>query len=181
MYALALHAGATPRRSEPSAPRFAPGWTSKACAPDDGREWSRKIYDAGYAGLTWPEEYGGKGAPYSHQAIVLEEFARAGAPQHMGVIGLGMAGPTIMAHGTEEQKRRYLPKILSAEEIWCQGFSEPGAGSDLSAVRTRIEVTDGHFIVTGQKVWSSFAHIADHCILVGRSDPDSERTRASRT
>ena len=80
------------------------------------------MYEAGYVGLTWPEEYGGRGAPYSHQAIVLEEFARAEAPQHMGVIGLGMAGPTIMAHGTEEQKRRYLPKILSAQEIWCQGF-----------------------------------------------------------
>jgi alkylation response protein AidB-like acyl-CoA dehydrogenase len=93
----------------------------------------------------------------------------------MGVIGLGMAGPTIMAHGTEEQKRRYLPKILSAEEIWCQGFSEPDAGSDLSSVRTRIEPRDGHFVVNGQKVWSSFAHIADFCILVGRSDPDSER------
>jgi alkylation response protein AidB-like acyl-CoA dehydrogenase len=150
-------------------------WLDENLPAGDPREWSRKLYDAGYAGLTWPEEYGGKSAPYSHQAIVLEEFARAGAPQHMGVIGLGMAGPTIMAHGTEDQKRRYLPKIVSAEEIWCQGFSEPGAGSDLSAVRTRIDVQDGRFVVTGQKVWSSFAHIADHCILVGRSDPDSER------
>jgi alkylation response protein AidB-like acyl-CoA dehydrogenase len=106
---------------------------------------------------------------------VLEEFARSEAPGHMGVIGLGMAGPTIMAHGTEEQKRRYLSKILSAEEIWCQGFSEPGAGSDLSAVRTRIDDQGDHFVLNGQKVWSSFAHIADFCILVGRSDPDSER------
>ena len=133
------------------------------------------MYDAGYAGLTWPKEYGGKGAPYSHQAIALEEFARAEAPPHMGVIGLGMAGPTIMVHGTEEQKQRYLPKILSAEEIWCQGFSEPGAGSDLSAVRTRIDDQGDDFVLNGQKVWSSFAHIADYCILVGRSDPDSER------
>jgi alkylation response protein AidB-like acyl-CoA dehydrogenase len=133
------------------------------------------MYEAGYAGLTWPEEYGGRGAPYSHQAIVLEEFARAEAPQHMGVIGIGMAGPTIMAHGTEEQKQRYLAKILSAEEIWCQGFSEPDAGSDLSAVRTRIDVQDDRFVLNGQKVWSSFAHIADHCILVGRSDPESQR------
>jgi alkylation response protein AidB-like acyl-CoA dehydrogenase len=91
------------------------------------------------------------------------------------VIGIGMAGPTIMAHGTDEQKQRYLAKILSAEEIWCQGFSEPGAGSDLSAVRTRIEPRDGHFLVNGQKVWSSYAHIAHHCILIGRSDPDSQR------
>ena len=93
----------------------------------------------------------------------------------MGVIGLGMAGPTIMAHGTEEQKQRHLSKILSAEEIWCQGFSEPGAGSDLSAVRTRIDDQGDHFVLNGQKVWSSFAHIADFCILIGRSDPDSER------
>jgi alkylation response protein AidB-like acyl-CoA dehydrogenase len=150
-------------------------WLRANLPAEPGREWSRKLYDAGYAGLTWPVEYGGKGAPYSHQAILFEEFARAEAPQHMGVIGLGMAGPTIMAHGTEAQKQRYLPKILSAEEIWCQGFSEPGAGSDLSAVRTRIEPRDGHFLVNGQKVWSSFAHIADFCILVGRSDPDSQR------
>jgi alkylation response protein AidB-like acyl-CoA dehydrogenase len=150
-------------------------WLSENLPAESGREWSRKLYDAGYAGLTWPEEYGGRSAPYSHQGIVLEEFARAEAPQHIGVIGLGMAGPTIMAHGTEEQKQRYLSKILSAEEIWCQGFSEPGAGSDLSAVRTRIEPQNGHFLVDGQKVWSSFAHVADFCILVGRSDPDSER------
>jgi len=142
---------------------------------EPGREWSRKLHDAGFAGLTWPEEYGGRAGPYSHQAIVLEEFARAEAPQHMNVIALGMAGPTIMAHGTEEQKRRYLPKMLTAEEIWCQGFSEPDAGSDLSAVRTRVEERDGHFVVNGQKVWSSFAHIADFCIMVGRGDPDSQR------
>ena len=94
----------------------------------------------------------------------------------MDVIGLGMAGPTIIAHGTEEQKGRYLPKILSAEEIWCQGFSEPGAGSDLAAVRGRARAREGdHFVVNGQKVWSSFAHIADWCILVTRSDPESAR------
>jgi len=150
-------------------------WLAANLPAEPGREWSRKLYDAGYAGLTWPEEYGGKGAPYSHQAIVLEEFARAEAPQHMGVIGLGMAGPTIMAHGTEEQKQRYLAPILSADEIWCQGFSEPGAGSDLSSVRTRAEQRNGTFVVNGQKVWSSYAHIADFCILVGRSDPEAER------
>ena len=150
-------------------------WLQANLPAGDPRQWSRKMYDAGYVGLTWPEEYGGRGAPYTHQAIVLEEFARAEAPTHIGVIGLGMAGPTIMAHGTEEQKQRYLSKILSAEEIWCQGFSEPDAGSDLSAVRTRIDVHDDRFVLNGQKVWSSFAHIADHCILVGRSDPESQR------
>src|SRR6266576_164758 len=103
---------------------------------DADREWSHKLGEAGYAGLTWPREFGGSGAPYSHQAIFLEELARAEAPSHLGVIGLGMAGPTIIAWGTEEQKGRYLAKILSADEIWCQGFSEPDAGSDLAASRT---------------------------------------------
>ena len=138
------------------------------------RAWSRKLGEAGYAGLTWPEEFGGGGAPYSHQAIFLEEAARAGAPQHLGVIGLGMAGPTIIAHGSDEQKGRYLSRILSAEEIWCQGFSEPGAGSDLASVRTRADRRDGHFVVNGQKVWSSFAHIADWCLLITRSDSESQ-------
>jgi alkylation response protein AidB-like acyl-CoA dehydrogenase len=140
-----------------------------------GREWSRKLYDAGYAGLTWPKEYGGAGAPYSFQAIFYEEMARAQAPPHVGVIGLGMAGPTIMAHGTDEQKQAHLSKILSAEEIWCQGFSEPGAGSDLAAARTRAERKGDVYVVNGQKVWSSFAHIADFCILVTLSDPDAPR------
>jgi alkylation response protein AidB-like acyl-CoA dehydrogenase len=167
-------------RDSPDEAAFREGvraWLRENLPTEPGREWSRKIYDAGYAGLTWPVEYGGRGEPYSHQAIVLEEFARAEAPQHMGVIGLGMAGPTIMAHGSEEQKQRYLSKILSAEEIWCQGFSEPGAGSDLAAVRTRVEPRDGNFLVNGQKVWSSFAHIADHCILVGLGDPEAPRYR----
>jgi alkylation response protein AidB-like acyl-CoA dehydrogenase len=139
-----------------------------------GRDWSRRLCDAGYAGLTWPKEYGGAGASYSYQAILLEELALAEAPQHIGVIGLGMAGPTIIAHGTEQQKSRYLAKILSADEIWCQGFSEPGAGSDLASVRTRADLRDGNFVLNGQKVWSSFAHLADWCILLARSDPESE-------
>jgi alkylation response protein AidB-like acyl-CoA dehydrogenase len=140
-----------------------------------GREWSRKLYDADYAGLTWPKEYGGAGAPYSFQAIFYEEMARAQAPAHVGVIGLGMAGPTIMAHGSDEQKRAHLSKILSAEEIWCQGFSEPDAGSDLAAARTRAVRNGDVYVVNGQKVWSSFAHIADFCILVTLSDPDAPR------
>src|SRR6478609_5615646 len=142
---------------------------------DADRDWSRKLGEAGYAGLTWPKEYGGAGAPYSHQAIYLEELARAEAPSHLGVIGLGMAGPTIIAWGTDAQKDRYLAKILSADEIWCQGFSEPDAGSDLAAARTRIEDRGDHFLVNGQKVWSSFAHIADFCILVGQGDPDAAK------
>ena len=142
-----------------------------------GREWSRMLYDAGYAGLTWPKEFGGAGAPYSFQAIFYEEMARAHAPGHVGVIGLGMAGPTIMAHGSDEQKQAHLSKILSAEEIWCQGFSEPDAGSDLAAARTRAERRGDSYVVNGQKVWSSFAHIADFCILVTQSDPDAPRYR----
>ena len=139
------------------------------------RTWSRTLHEGGYAGLAWPQEYGGGGAPYTHQAIFLEEMARAEAPSHLGVIGLGMAGPTIIAWGTPEQKERYLAKILSADEIWCQGFSEPDAGSDLAAVRTRAERRGDVYVVNGQKVWSSFAHIADFCILVTQSDPAAPR------
>ncbi|MDX6486531.1 MAG: hypothetical protein QOF43_1684 [Gaiellaceae bacterium] len=142
-----------------------------------GREWSRKLHEGGYAGLTWPKEYGGSGAPYSFQAIFYEEMAHAQAPGHVGVIGLGMAGPTIMAHGTDAQKQAHLANILSADEIWCQGFSEPGAGSDLAAARTRAERRGDTYVVNGQKVWSSFAHIADFCILVTLSDPDAPRYR----
>jgi len=141
------------------------------------REWSRKLHHAGYAGLTWPKEYGGGGAPYSFQAIFYEEMAAAQAPPHVGVIGLGMAGPTIIAHGSEEQKARYLQPLLAAEEIWCQGFSEPDAGSDLAAARTRAERKGEVYVVNGQKVWSSFAHIADFCILVTQSDPEAPRYR----
>ena len=139
------------------------------------REWSKKLYDAGYSGLTWPKEYGGVGAPYTYQAIFLEESARAATPEHLGVIGLGMAGPTIIAHGTEEQKKAHLSKILSADEVWCQGFSEPGSGSDLASLRTRAELDGDSFVVNGQKVWSSFAHIADYCILLVRTDPDAPK------
>jgi alkylation response protein AidB-like acyl-CoA dehydrogenase len=142
---------------------------------DADREWSRRLGEAGYAGLTWPKEYGGADAPYSHQAIFLEELARAEAPSHLGVIGIGMAGPTIMSWGSDAQKERYLAKILSAEEIWCQGFSEPDSGSDLAAARTKIEDRGDHFLVNGQKVWSSFAHIADFCILVGLGLPDAAK------
>src|SRR5438552_386447 len=106
------------------------------------RDWSRKLYDGGFVGLTWPKQYGGREAPITHQVIALEEFARSGAPEHMNVIGIGMAGPTIMAHGTDDQKDRYVKRILTSEDIWCQGFSEPGSGSDLAALSTRA-VRDG--------------------------------------
>ncbi|MHB1499705.1 MAG: acyl-CoA dehydrogenase family protein [Candidatus Dormibacteria bacterium] len=141
------------------------------------REWSRALSDAGYVGLTWPKEYGGGGGRYAQEGIVLEELARADAPHHVGTIGLGMAGPTIMTHGTQEQKSAHLRRILKADEIWCQGFSEPSAGSDLASVRTRAERRGDVFLVNGQKVWSSYAHIADWCILLTLSDPEAARYR----
>jgi alkylation response protein AidB-like acyl-CoA dehydrogenase len=156
------------------------GWSERA--PSSGRmdesvsrEWSKRLYAAGYSGLTWPKEYGGQGAPYTHQAIFLEESARAETPEHIGLIGLGMAGPTIIAHGTDEQKSAHLAPILSGEEVWCQGFSEPGSGSDLASLRTKAEDAGDHYVVNGQKVWSSYAHIADFCILVVRTDPDAPK------
>ena len=141
------------------------------------RTWSRTLYDGGYVGLTWPKEYGGGGAPHTYQGIFLEETARIGAPDHIGGIGLGMAGPTIIAWGSHEQKKRYLPPLLAGEEIWCQGFSEPGSGSDLAGARTRAELDGDEWVVNGQKVWSSYAHIADWCILVVRTDPEAEKHR----
>jgi alkylation response protein AidB-like acyl-CoA dehydrogenase len=139
------------------------------------KAWSAELAGAGYAGLSWPAAFGGRGLPLSYHAIYLEETARAEAPQHLAVIGLGMVGPTIIAHGTDDQQARFLSKILRAEEIWCQGFSEPGAGSDLAAVRTRAEARESSFVVSGQKVWSSFAQIADWCMLLARTDPSSQR------
>jgi alkylation response protein AidB-like acyl-CoA dehydrogenase len=132
--------------------------------------WSRKLYEGGYVGLSWPKEYGGREAPLTHQAIVLEELSRAEAPEHIGLIGIGMAGPTILTHGTDEQKGRFLKNILTGEEVWCQGFSEPNAGSDLASLQTKAVAEDDGFVVSGQKVWSSFAHIADWCILLARTD-----------
>jgi alkylation response protein AidB-like acyl-CoA dehydrogenase len=139
------------------------------------RQWSRALHDGGWVGISWPAEYGGRGLSPRFQAIYLEEEARAEAPPHIGVIGLGMAGPTIINRGTEAQKARYLEPLLAADEIWCQGFSEPGAGSDLAGVRTSARLDGDRFVLDGQKVWSSYAHIADFCILVARSDPDSQR------
>jgi alkylation response protein AidB-like acyl-CoA dehydrogenase len=143
----------------------------------EARTWSKKMYDAGYVGLTWPKEYGGGGAPHTHPGISLEESARIGAPEHIGGIGLGMAGPTIIAWGSDEQKTRYLAPLLAGDEVWCQGFSEPGSGSDLAGARTRAELDGDEWVVNGQKVWSSWAHIADWCILVVRTDPDAEKHR----
>jgi alkylation response protein AidB-like acyl-CoA dehydrogenase len=135
------------------------------------RVWQRAVYEAGYLGLDWPAEYGGRGDPHQRQRIVSQELSRAGAPFLVNVIGLQWAGPTLLAYGTEEQKRRYLRPILSAEEIWCQGFSEPGAGSDLASLTTTAEPTEDGWRVTGHKVWTTLAHVSKWMILLARTDP----------
>jgi alkylation response protein AidB-like acyl-CoA dehydrogenase len=139
------------------------------------RAWQRQLHDAGWAGVSWPKEYGGRGATLVEQAIYNEEFVRAQAPSAANVLGLAMGGPTVIAHGTEEQKQRYLEPILSAEEIWCQGFSEPDSGSDLASVKTRAVRDGDEWVVTGQKVWTTLAHHAKWCMLVARTDADAPK------
>jgi alkylation response protein AidB-like acyl-CoA dehydrogenase len=141
------------------------------------RDWQRRLFAAGYVGLTWPRQYGGQGATPTRQAILNQELARARAPQLINRVGVNNTGPTLIAHGTEAQKRRFLPAILSADEIWCQLFSEPNAGSDLAALRTRAEAEGDDFVVTGQKVWTSYAQWAKWAILLARTDPSLPRHR----
>jgi alkylation response protein AidB-like acyl-CoA dehydrogenase len=139
------------------------------------KAWQRKLADAGWAGLSWPEEYGGRGATLIEQAIFNEEIVRAKAPQVANVLGLVMGGPVVIAHGSEEQKQRYLKPILTAEEIWCQGFSEPESGSDLASLKTKAVKDGDEWVVTGQKVWTTFAHEAKWCMLVARTDFDAPK------
>jgi alkylation response protein AidB-like acyl-CoA dehydrogenase len=150
-------------------------------APSDGgedaqyayrRDWQRKLYDAGWAAPAWPTEYGGRGASLTESAIYFEELGRARVPMAANVLGLLLGGPTLMVWGTPEQKERYLAPILSAEEIWCQGFSEPDAGSDLAALKTRAVQDGDEWVVTGQKVWTSGAQYSKWCMLVARTDSE---------
>lgn len=133
--------------------------------------WQRKLYDAGFVAMGWPLDYGGQGADVISQTIVNEELILARAPQLVGQMGIQMVGPTLIQHGTEEQKKRYLPRILSAEEIWCQGYSEPGSGSDLASLKTRADIDGDEFVVNGQKVWTSNAQFADWMFCLVRTDP----------
>ena len=168
---LAAHAG--PYRVDPPALPFAD-------AGDDahlgrGRAWQRELHAGGWAGLGWPAEYGGRHLPVPLQAVWAEESAAAGAPPPVNLIGEAVAGPAILAHGTEGQRRSYLPPILDAGEIWCQLFSEPDAGSDLAAVATTATFGEVGWAVDGHKTWSSGAHFADRGLLLARTDPGAPK------
>jgi alkylation response protein AidB-like acyl-CoA dehydrogenase len=138
--------------------------------------WQRKMFDAGWAGINWPREFGGRGASLMEQIIWYEEYAKVGAPEvNTGFVGLKHAGPTLIACGTEAQKRFHLPKILGGDVVWCQGFSEPNAGSDLAALQTRAVIEGDELVVTGQKIWTSFGQIAEYQELLVRTDPDAPK------
>ena len=136
------------------------------------RQWQRKLNAAGYLGMAWPKEWGGRGAGAVEQAILEEELARADAPQVPNSLGLGLCAPALIHYGSEEQRRRFIPAMLNADEIWCQGFSEPGAGSDLASLRLRAELDGDHFVLNGQKCWTTFGPFADWIFVLARTDPD---------
>jgi len=159
-----------------------PGWTSlgstevpRAAAYELIRRWQGKLFEGGFIGVTWPREYGGQGLTFVEEMILHEEMALRKAPPILNILGVGMAGPTIIAYGTEEQKKRYPAKILSCEEIWCQGYSEPNSGSDLASLQTRAVKDGDHYVINGQKVWTSLAHVADWMMLLARTDPSAPR------
>jgi alkylation response protein AidB-like acyl-CoA dehydrogenase len=139
------------------------------------RAWQKMMADAGFVGLEWPREFGGRGASIVEMVILYQEMARAESPQLVNRGGVSMLGPTLMKHGTPAQQTRFLPKILTAEELWCQGFSEPNAGSDLANLQTRAVRDGDEFVVNGQKVWTSMAHVADWCFLLVRTDPNAPK------
>ena len=158
-------------------PRFKAAWPSEP-DPNDfewRRAWENYVCESGWSGLGWPAQYGGKEWPLTRQAIFHEEQARIGAPLGVNIIGHGILGPTLIHFANEAQKQRYLPGILSNREIWCQGYSEPGAGSDLASLTTRAERQDDHYLLNGHKVWTSFAHIANYCFVLARTDASLPR------
>ncbi len=135
------------------------------------RDWQARKADAGWAGLTWPRAFGGRDATPIEQVIWNQEEGRYAVPPNVFLIGIGLVGPTVMIHGTEDQKTRFLPRALTGEDIWCQLFSEPAAGSDLAGIRTRARREDDEWVISGQKVWTSGAHYSTHGILLARTDP----------
>ncbi len=143
--------------------------------PEERKVWEQKLAAGGWTCVGWPQEYGGRGCSIEQQVIFFEEYARAGAPGRVGHIGEGLTGPTLIAFGTQEQKEKYLPGIVAGTQLWCQGYSEPGAGSDLANVKTRarFDEAQGKWLINGQKVWTSLAHESDYCFVLARTDPDS--------
>jgi alkylation response protein AidB-like acyl-CoA dehydrogenase len=149
------------------------GLTSLTDAPERRRNWEKRLGEAGWSCVGWPKAYGGRDATLAQQVIFAEEYARAGGPPRLNHIGIELAGPTILAFGTDEQKARFLPAIAKGEEIWCQGYSEPGAGSDLANVRTRAWREDDDWVIEGQKVWTSLAQFSDWIFVIARSEKGS--------
>ena len=143
-----------------------------------GRSWERKLMEAGLNGISWPVEYGGRGGPVAHEMVFLEEATRCNVPESLNKLAKTMVGPALQVHGTEDQCRRFLPGMLDGTHIWCQGFSEPEAGSDLAGVRTRAEPADGGWRISGQKLWTSRAQYSDYCFALVRTDNTGERGRA---
>ena len=139
------------------------------------RAWHQTLYDAGYVGVTWPVEYGGQGRGHIENALLQQELVSAGAPPSVNGLGISLCGPAIIHHGSEEQKRRFLRPMLRAEHMWCQGYSEPGAGSDLAGLQTRAERSGDLWVVNGQKIWTSQAHRADWIFCLVRTDPDAAK------
>ena len=138
-------------------------------------EWEKELATGGWIGIAWPAEVGGRGCSIEEQVVFYEEYAKAGGPARINHLGEQLAGPTIIAFGTQEQKDRFLPGILAGTELWCQGYSEPNAGSDLAGVRTKARLADGQWHVDGQKTWTSLAHLAHWCFVIARTDPASSR------
>ena len=158
------------------------GWGKTVFLPEDEHEqamfrldWERKLHEGGWACIGWPREHGGRNASLSERAIYAEEMARARAPESINIIGHNLAGHTIIHHGTPEQKARFLPGIISSRDVWCQGFSEPNAGSDLAAVRTRAELKGDTFIVNGQKIWTSYAQYSQWCLALVRTGSEGPK------